>query len=180
MFTIFIMHTSFQLYHCTFPAPYLRAVRYPPPGTAHPNTSPSTTAAGFGAASAGGSVTLRCTRQYDFTRLDDRADWLDILVALVLYLRSGESRVGYLSRGMGGNRLHKEVEEEMERVEAEAARQAAKLAADKDDADKETVEDGTEVDGTRAPRRSTRKRPVETAEQETETAPRKARRRRRA
>jgi len=29
MFTIFIMHTSFQLWHCVFPVSYLRGVRYP-------------------------------------------------------------------------------------------------------------------------------------------------------
>jgi hypothetical protein len=34
-------------------------------------------------------------------------EWLDVLVALVEYLRSGESKVGYLNAAVGKNMLHK-------------------------------------------------------------------------
>jgi hypothetical protein len=37
----------------------------------------------------------------------ERTEWLDVLVALVEYLRSGESRVGYLNAAVGKNMLHK-------------------------------------------------------------------------
>ena len=42
-------------------------------------------------------VTLGHTKPYDFGKLDDRAEWFDIFVALIQYLLSGESKVGYLN-----------------------------------------------------------------------------------
>ena len=87
-FAIFITHTSFQLYHSTFTSSYLRSI--------HNTQSPP----------HGEGTTLRSTRLYDFCDPVDRAGWLDILIALVEYLRTGESRVGYLNRRMEKNMLH--------------------------------------------------------------------------
>ena len=52
-------------------------------------------------------VSLRSTRLYDFCDPVQRMEWLDVVVALVEYLRSGESRVGYLNAAVGKNMLHK-------------------------------------------------------------------------
>lgn len=48
------------------------------------------------------------TREYDFANQIERAEWFDIFVALVRYLLSGESKVGYLNDGRGKeNPIHK-------------------------------------------------------------------------
>jgi len=190
------MHTSFQLWHCVFPVSYLRGVRYPTETeTAGPTSSGTagtaeTTVSGTGV-SAPSSVVLRCSRAYDFANVAERAAWLDVLVALVLYLQSGESRVGYLSKALRRNRLHKRVDE------AEAAAgtlagdvqvQAEVEVQDVDSEDSETEmeiveEEAPEVE----PRRSSRKRGFETAaaaaaaaaaDDDTQTAPKSQRLRR--
>ena len=48
------------------------------------------------------------TREYDFANAEERVEWFDIFVALVQYLLSGESKVGYLNNQLGGtNPIHK-------------------------------------------------------------------------
>jgi hypothetical protein len=37
------------------------------------------------------------TREYDFADSQERGNWFDAFVALVQYLLSGESKVGYLN-----------------------------------------------------------------------------------
>ena len=37
-------------------------------------------------------------------------EWFDIVVALIQYLQSGESRVGFLNKNAGRNMLHREIE----------------------------------------------------------------------
>jgi hypothetical protein len=54
---------------------------------------------------------LRATKLYDVCNTVDRAQWLDILVALIEYLRSGTSKVGYLDCSHERNMLHKGVEQ---------------------------------------------------------------------
>jgi hypothetical protein len=103
MFTIFITHTSFQLYHCHFPSSYLESIHLHPPASS-PNPHDLETASAPG-------VTLRSTRLYDFCDVDHRGEWLDILVALIEYLRSGESKVGFLNKSLEKNMLHKSVED---------------------------------------------------------------------
>jgi len=157
MFAILITHTSFQLWHCVFPVPYLRSVRWPPE-TAAPGPTAGTTAtevpgvsatsaavpgvSGTSAAAVSATpatgVTLRCSRAYDFANVSERGAWLDVLVALVLYLRSGESKVGYLSKALGRNRLHKrpgDVDDEVEAqaLEVQAQALAAQLEEDEED-----------------------------------------------
>jgi hypothetical protein len=41
----------------------------------------------------------------------ERGHWLDILIALIEYLRSGDSKVGFLNKAMGKNMLDKGVED---------------------------------------------------------------------
>jgi len=141
-------------------------VRWPPETTAEPTSSGTTAgttatketevpgvsgtsaaaapATGVSAAPAIG-VTLRCSRAYDFANVSERGAWLDVLVALVLYLRSGESKVGYLSKALGRNRLHKrpgDVDDEAEaQAQAQAQAQAAQaLAAQMEEQDEEDEE----------------------------------------
>src|SRR2546423_11950948 len=117
MFTIFITHTSFQLYHAHFPATYLKAINDPPVPPIPPSepTSqeehPSQETAvhdpeDLPSLSLGDGITLRSTPLYDFCDVEQRGQWLDMLVALIEYLRSGECRVGVLNRGLPSNRLH--------------------------------------------------------------------------
>src|SRR2546430_13392512 len=126
MFVIFITHTSFQLYHSTFPQEYLKQIH--DTGNVEKfklglkNTSPSeNTSPGintFSGASPGDSpdekrIALSSTRLYDFCDPVERGQWLDILIALIEYLRSGESKVGFLNRSLEKNMLNKvEGEEE--------------------------------------------------------------------
>jgi hypothetical protein len=53
-------------------------------------------------------VTLRTTKPYDFYDPKDRGEWLDIVIALIEYLRSGDSKVGYLNNQVLENMLHKD------------------------------------------------------------------------
>ena len=153
MFTIFITHTSFQLYHCLFPRGYLESIHTRPqvstasdttasdtnpdspdntasetpvsPDTttsAVPVSGPSdTTASSAVIATAIKGVTLRSTWLYDFCDVDERGEWLDVLVALIEYLRSGESKVGYLNKYLERNMLHRSVEEKVNQGEIAAA-----------------------------------------------------------
>src|SRR5271170_3716541 len=84
---MFIFHTSFQLYHCKFPMHYLKDIY----DTGLSNTK----------------VELKCTPMYDFCEPEKRGQWCDIFVALVEYLRSGESKVQWLSKSHPRNLIHK-------------------------------------------------------------------------
>ena len=53
-------------------------------------------------------VILSSTRLYEFCDSKQRGDWLDILIALIEYLRSGTSRVGPLNNSVVKNMLHKD------------------------------------------------------------------------
>ena len=61
---------------------------------------------------------LCATRLYDFCDPKERGEWLDIFIALIEYLRSGESHVGYLNARVEKNMIHKEIEDK-EVAEAE-------------------------------------------------------------
>jgi len=52
-------------------------------------------------------VQLQCTPMYDFCDPEQRGQWIDIFVALVEYLRSGESKVQWLSASHPKNLIHK-------------------------------------------------------------------------
>jgi len=56
------------------------------------------------------SVTLEITLPYDFCDPEQRGQWVDIFVALVQYLRSGESKVQFLSASHPRNLIHKVLE----------------------------------------------------------------------
>ena len=84
---MFIFHTSFQLYHCKFPQNYLQQIYET--GLSEIN------------------VTLECTTPFDFCDPPQRGAWCDIFVALVEYLRSGESKVQWLSRSHPKNLIQK-------------------------------------------------------------------------
>ena len=60
---------------------------------------------------------MSATKFYDFCDSKKREEWLNIVVALIEYLRSGESRVGFMNKKMEENLLHKHVEIEVERIE---------------------------------------------------------------
>jgi hypothetical protein len=83
---IYIQHTSFRLYHCHFPAAYLHDV--------YSNGEPGVDSHG---------VTLTKTKAYNLVDIDERGEWFDIFVALIQYLLSGESKVGYLNNISPGN-----------------------------------------------------------------------------
>jgi len=53
------------------------------------------------------SLTLQITQRYDFCDPEQRGLWIDIFVALVEYLRSGESKVQFLSASHPRNLIHK-------------------------------------------------------------------------
>jgi hypothetical protein len=88
---VFLTHTSFQLYHCHLPSDYLRGI--------HDNGNVE-----------GDGVTLSSTRLYDFCNPQERGEWLDIFVALIEYLKSGESRVGPLNNQIQKNLIHKVIQ----------------------------------------------------------------------
>ena len=152
MFTILIQHTSFRLWHCVFPAAYLRKVRYlplvGPDGTAMSDDgggsgdgSPAVSADVVAPAASAGGVTLRCSGAYDFACVAERGAWLDVLVALVQYLQSGESRVGFLNKALERNKLHKRAEEADAQDEAEAVAVEALETVDADSEDEDEDED---------------------------------------
>jgi hypothetical protein len=57
-------------------------------------------------------IKLSSTRLYDFCDPSDRGEWLDITIALIEYLRSGTSRVGFLNNAINKNMLRKDRAEE--------------------------------------------------------------------
>ena len=86
---IYIRHTSFQLYHCKFPQKYLQELY----DDGEPTTSEG--------------VILSRTKPYDFCKVDERREWFDVFVALIQYLLSGESKVGFLNNQHPWNLIHK-------------------------------------------------------------------------
>jgi hypothetical protein len=54
-------------------------------------------------------VTVKKTKAYNFTDTNERGEWFDIFVALIQYLLSGESKVGFLNNTSPGswNLIHK-------------------------------------------------------------------------
>ena len=84
---MFNSHSRFRLYHCQFSREYLVQLRE----TGIPQTA----------------VTLNRTKMFDFADLEDRAEWFDLFIALLQYLKSGESKAGYLNRLHPKNALHK-------------------------------------------------------------------------
>ena len=59
---------------------------------------------------------MSATKLYDMCNVAERAQWLDILIALIEYLRSGKSKVGYLNSSHERNMLHKGVEEQAQAI----------------------------------------------------------------
>jgi hypothetical protein len=88
---IFITHTSFQLYHASFSQSYLKSVH--DKGTVDEKTI------------------LSSTRLFDICNPVERGEWLDVLIGLIEYLRSGNSKVGFLNNSVEKNMLHKDQEE---------------------------------------------------------------------
>ena len=84
---VFNRHTSFQLYHCIFPASYLKHV--------------------YETGIADTSVTLNRTPLYNFADVVQRGEWFDIFVALLQYLIISESKVGYLNSNQPKNALRR-------------------------------------------------------------------------
>ena len=64
-------------------------------------------------------VILSSTKLYDVCNPVARGEWLDLLIALIEYLRSGSSKVGYLNNSVEKNMLHKNQEENVEESAAE-------------------------------------------------------------
>jgi len=58
-------------------------------------------------------VILSSTRLYVFCDPVQRREWLDVLIALIEYLRSGESHVGFLNNSVDKNMLHKDQQEHL-------------------------------------------------------------------
>ena len=50
---------------------------------------------------------LTHTKSYDFAKVDERGNWLEVFVALIQYLVSGESKVGFLNKNHPWNLIHK-------------------------------------------------------------------------
>lgn len=89
-FAIFITHTSFRLYYAFFPQTYLQSLH--DTGSVHQG------------------IQLSASKLYDICDPDQRCQWLDVLIAMVEYLRSGESKVGHLNNSVEKNMLHKDNE----------------------------------------------------------------------
>jgi hypothetical protein len=93
---MFITHTSFQLYHAIFPAEYLQYIH----DTEYDEQKITT------------EITLSSTKLYNFCDPGERGEWLEVVIALIEYLRSGESKVGFLNKSLQKNMLHKSGERE--------------------------------------------------------------------
>ena len=50
---------------------------------------------------------LNRTRAYGFCDVQERGEWFDVFVALIKYLLSGESKVGFLNNQHPRNLIHK-------------------------------------------------------------------------
>lgn len=62
-------------------------------------------------------VILCSTILYDVCNPVARGQWLDVLIALIEYLRSGSSKVGYLNNLVEENMSHKNQEETLRKVQ---------------------------------------------------------------
>ena len=140
-FAIFITHTSFRLYHAFFPKSYLQSLH--DTGSVHQE------------------IQLSASRLYDMCDPDERGQWLDVLIAMIEYLRSGESKVGCLNNSVEKNMLHKENEVHFEEsVNGEHG--SGKIGeGDVGDVAGESLGEGETVVGLR---RSMRKRKAESSE----------------
>ena len=90
---------------------------------------------------------------------DERGQWLDVLIAMVEYLRSGENKVGYLNNSVEKNMLHKENEVHFE--ESVNGEQGKIGEGDAGDVAGKSLGEGETVVGLR---RSMRKRKAESSE----------------
>lgn len=88
----------------------------------------------------------------------DRGQWLDVLIALIEYLRSGESKVGFLNKAMERNMLNKGVEDEMA--------DSGKKGNGENIGEIQREELGVTAESEETPRRSLRKRRVGNVELE--------------
>jgi hypothetical protein len=52
-------------------------------------------------------VIVNRSKAYDTCKVDERSEWVDIFVALIQYLLSGESKVGSLNNSHPRNLIHK-------------------------------------------------------------------------
>jgi hypothetical protein len=52
-------------------------------------------------------IELRHTKSYNFSNIVERGEWVDVFVALIRYLVSGESKVGFLNNKHSWNLIHK-------------------------------------------------------------------------
>lgn len=86
---MYIQHTFFQLFHCTFPQAYLRELYHD--GELDPSTGSN----------------LHKTKAYDFYKVDVRGEWFDVFVALMQYLVTGQSKVGVLDKAHPSDLTHK-------------------------------------------------------------------------
>jgi hypothetical protein len=59
-------------------------------------------------------VVLSSTKLYDVCKPIERGEWLDVFIAPIEYLRSGESKVGFLNNSLERNMLHKDEEKAVE------------------------------------------------------------------
>jgi len=99
---------------------------------------------------------MKVTPPYNFCSPEERGEWFDIVVALVQYLQSGESRVGFLNKQHSRNMLHKDVEAQVEADEEKMAENKENVPDEKGDRTDSTTRVGPL-------RRSTRTRPVDVA-----------------
>ena len=137
----------FQLYHATFPSAYLRQI--------HDKENIDQNTIG---------VTLTSTKLYDFCIPAQRAEWLDILIALIEYIRTGESEIGFVNKAMKKNMLHKS-EEDAADVESQTI--AKDITVDISGATQGRNvrgDDGLALEGSNTLRRSSRKRGLNIAE----------------
>ena len=86
---VLVKHTSFQLYHCSFDKDYLREIH------------------DHGSVLNDQHVTLTATPAYDFCKPVERGEWIDIFIALIQFLKSGDSKVGNLNNRLENNMIHK-------------------------------------------------------------------------
>ena len=106
-----ITHTSFQLYCARFPQSYLQSI--------HDN----------GVVHGSDGVILSSTPLYNFCKPEERINWLDTFIALIEYLRSGKSKVGFLNNSVNKNMLHKGLEDvaEQELLQSNASQSTEDL-----------------------------------------------------
>jgi hypothetical protein len=74
----------------------------------------------------------------------ERAQWLDILIALIQYLRSGKNKVRYLNSSHERNMLHKGVEEQADQADVILAADQPAEAQDVGQEHQDDSKDATE------------------------------------